>query len=120
MVSALVANGEDARVLVMTTNLPALGADRWTAAVLLFHDHDWEGPILSQLLETDAFYIGAMGSRAAHQARCDDLRSRGIADEQIARIQGPIGLIPSMRDPETLAVSVLAELIDRYNTACLA
>lgn len=93
------------------------GCDRWTAAVLLFHDHDWEPPILARLLPGESFYIGAMGSRTAHAARSDALRALGVAQADIDRIVAPIGLIPSLRDPETLAVSILAEVLQRYLAA---
>jgi xanthine dehydrogenase accessory factor len=85
--------------------------DRWSAAVLFFHDHDWEPPILQQLLDSDAFYIGAQGSHLARADRDRALAAMGVAENKIARIAGPIGLIPSTRDPRSLAVSVLAEVL---------
>ncbi|GHC71888.1 XdhC family protein [Limoniibacter endophyticus] len=92
--------------------MPAdLPIDDRTAAILFFHDHSWEPTILARLLETPAFYIGAQGSRRAHDGRIAELRRIGVR-EGLARIKGPIGLIPSARDPRTLAVSVLAEVLD--------
>lgn len=86
-------------------------ADPWTAVTLFYHDHDREPPILAEALATNAFYIGAQGSRRSHAARVRALRDMGVAEEDIARLRGPIGLIPSARDPQVLAVSVLAEIL---------
>ena len=61
-----------------------------------------------------------MGSRNTHEQRCAALLARGVDNSKLDRITAPIGVIPSMRDPETLAISVLAEVIDRYNAAFLA
>ncbi len=91
--------------------LPPLKLDRWTAAVLFFHDHDWEPAILSRMLESEAFYIGAQGSHLARQNRDADLLAMGVEPEKIGRIIGPVGLIPSVRDPRSLAVSVLAQVL---------
>lgn len=88
-----------------------LFVDQWTAIVLFFHDHDWEPNILKSALISNALYIGAQGSRRARDARYDALRNDGVSEADIARLHGPIGLIPSTRDPRTLAVSVLAEIL---------
>ena len=88
-----------------------LGADPWTAAVLFFHDHDWEPPILKALLASPAFYIGSQGSQRARDARMLELEAMGVSAEDRARLHGPVGLIPSARDAGTLAVSVLAEVL---------
>lgn len=86
-------------------------ADALTAIVFLFHDHDWEPDLLVQALEGEAFYIGAMGSRATQARRTAELAERRLTPSIIARIAGPIGLIPAARDPDTLALSVMAELV---------
>lgn len=93
-------------------DMPAdIAVDRWTAATLFYHEHDREPPILHRLLQTDAFYIGAQGSKAARDTRIAALREASVCDADIARLRGPIGLIPSSRDPRTLAISVLAEIL---------
>jgi len=80
---------------------------------LFFHDHDWEPPLLADALKTEAFYIGAQGSQRARDARLADLRAMDVPEEQLTRLTGPVGLIPSARDPGTLAVSVLAEVLSK-------
>ena len=89
-----------------------LDVDDRTAILLFFHDHDWEPPILSGALRTPAFYVGAKGSRKASETRLQALEGMGVSVESRARLRGPVGLIPSARDPKTLAVSVLAEVLD--------
>jgi len=92
-------------------NIPNSDDDPWTAVVLMFHDHEWEPEILSQALSGPAFYIGAMGSLRTHKIRKAALQERGIPNKDIDRIHGPIGLIPSMRDANLLALSTLAEIV---------
>jgi xanthine dehydrogenase accessory factor len=88
-----------------------LDIDAHTAVVLFFHDHSWEPPILTHALASPAFYIGAQGSRKARDGRLEAMRCLGVRDEDLERLRGPIGLIPSVRDPRSLAVSVLAEVL---------
>ncbi|MEM6711845.1 MAG: XdhC family protein [Pseudomonadota bacterium] len=88
-----------------------LKVDPWTAIILFFHDHDWEPPILKGAVDTPAFYIGAQGSQRARDARLQEMITLGVPSEQLERLHGPVGLIPSARDAGTLAVSVLAEVL---------
>ncbi|MFN3525442.1 MAG: XdhC family protein [Paracoccus sp. (in: a-proteobacteria)] len=92
-------------------DLASVSIDPDTAAILFFHDHDLEPDILQHLLGSPAFYIGAQGSRATQTARLARLRGMGLADDLLGRITGPVGLIPSSRDPNALAISVLAEIV---------
>ena len=89
--------------------------DRWTAIAFFFHDHDWETKLMAEALASPAFYIGAMGSNKTHAERSELLASIGVEQDSIERIAAPIGLIPSSRDPETLALSALAQIVDCYN-----
>ncbi|MEM0946529.1 MAG: XdhC family protein [Pseudomonadota bacterium] len=93
-----------------------LDVDDRTAIILFFHDHDWEPPILEGALRTPAFYIGAQGSQRARDARLLSLEAMGVAQKERERLHGPVGLIPSARDAGTLAVSVLAEILDKAMT----
>ena len=85
--------------------------DARTAVVLLFHEHSWEPPILAHALASDTFYIGALGSLQTHQNRLKHLSELGVSGEAAARLRSPIGLIPSVRDPRSLAISVLSDII---------
>lgn len=88
--------------------------DAWTAFVLLFHDQDWEVPLLRQALEGPAFYVGAVGSKRTHAARRMALELAGCSREEIDFVRGPIGLVPSLRDASMLAVSTLAEIVEAF------
>ncbi|UTS82631.1 XdhC family protein [Phaeobacter piscinae] len=87
--------------------------DQFSAVVLFFHDHEWEPPILQRAVATEAFYIGAQGSHRAAAVRLSEMAALGASGSDLERIAGPIGLIPSVRDPRTLAVSVLAEILQK-------
>ncbi|NOX72173.1 MAG: XdhC family protein [Alphaproteobacteria bacterium] len=105
-------SGGSPTVKMKSARFPASNRpDRWSAVVLFFHDHEWEPPILKAALGTAAFYIGAQGSQRARDNRLDELANLGVTPDQIARLKGPIGLVPSARDARTLAVSVLAEIL---------
>jgi xanthine dehydrogenase accessory factor len=93
---------------------PDLVADPCTAILLLFHDHEWERALLSWAVTTPAFFIGAQGGGPARHARSSMLLSEGATQEQVDRIRSPVGLIARTRDPETLALSVLAEIVGDY------
>ncbi len=94
--------------------MPArLVPDAWTAVVLFFHDHEMEPDLLAQALETPSFFIGAQGSQRARDARLAALRAQGVSPDKLTRLRGPIGLVPSARDARTLAVSVLAEVLEQ-------
>lgn len=97
--------------LIHPNTPPSTNDDRRTAVVCLFHDHDWEGALLQQALAGPAFYIGAMGSERTHKVRCQMLRDLGVSSDDIARINGPIGLVASQRDARLLALSILAEIM---------
>ncbi len=92
----------------------ALGSspmDRWTAALVAFHDHDWEAPVLAQILGAPCFYVGVMGSKKAHTNRLERLTAMGVAPAALLRIRSPIGLIGGAKSRASLAVGVLAELV---------
>jgi xanthine dehydrogenase accessory factor len=82
--------------------------------VLVFtHDTKFDEPALIAALETDAGYIGALGSRRTHADRVQRLRERGIDDDRIGRIASPSGLDIGARTPVETAISILAEVIAR-------
>ena len=93
-----------------------LTADRWTAIVLLFHDHEWEEALLDWALRSPAFLIGAQGGAPARATRTARLAALGYAPEQIARIASPIGTVGHSREPSALALSVLAGISGAYET----
>lgn len=94
---------------------PLLDPDPWTACIFYFHDHDWEARLMKQALSSPAFYIGAMGSHKTHAVRQKHLEDIGVTGQEFARMVAPIGLIPSSRDPATLALSTLAQVVECYH-----
>ena len=108
---------EGIRPLATRTALPAVAGDPWSAVVFVFHDRDWEEALLPQALALPAFYHGAVGSTRTQRARRAALRAAGAPPARIEALRGPIGLIPGARDPATLALSIVAELVQDYH-AC--
>ena len=69
---------------------------------------------MARALDLPHFFIGAMGGRRAHANRVETLRALGVSAEAIASIEAPIGLFHSSRDPDTLALSTLAQVVRAY------
>ena len=90
--------------------MPPLDPDRRTAVVTLTHDPKIDDPALAAVLRSDAFYIGALGSRKTHAARVERLTESGFDAEEIGRIHGPVGLSLGAVSPAEIAVSILAQV----------
>ncbi len=82
-----------------------------TAVILLTHDPKLDDPALHIALQSEAFYIGALGSKKTHQQRKNRLKDAGFTEKQIGRIHGPIGLNIGASSPEEIAISILSEVI---------
>ena len=91
--------------------MSALGLDGRTALVALTHDPKIDDPALEAALASDAFYVGALGSRKTQGARRERLGAAGFSSADVDRIHGPIGLPIGARTPEEIAVAVLAQVI---------
>jgi len=85
--------------------------DRDTAVVVLTHDDKFDIPALAAALASDAFYVGALGSRRAQENRRERLREAGVTEQQLDRLRGPAGLDIGAESPAETAVSVLAEAL---------
>lgn len=114
-VDAIAALGGDVIRLKTPTSSKSFQPDPWTACVFLFHDHDWEARLMQQALASPAFYVGAMGSYKTHDHRKQLLDDIGVSADDIAKMIAPIGLIPSTRDPATLALSTLGQIVEHYH-----
>jgi xanthine dehydrogenase accessory factor len=91
--------------------LEALTPDARTAIVTLTHDPKLDDPALEIALKSDAFYIGSLGSKRTHASRLDRLAELGFNSEDVARINGPIGLDLGATSPTEIAVAILGEVI---------
>jgi xanthine dehydrogenase accessory factor len=91
--------------------LAQVAPDHATAVVVLTHDDKFDVPALQAALATEAFYVGALGSRRNQERRRERLLEAGVSEEAIERIAGPCGLdIGADSQPET-ALSMLAEIV---------
>jgi xanthine dehydrogenase accessory factor len=85
--------------------------DHQTAIVVLTHDDKFDEPALIGALETEAFYIGALGSRRNQERRRERLLEAGVAESALERIMGPCGLDVGADTQEETALSILAEIL---------
>jgi xanthine dehydrogenase accessory factor len=97
--------------------MQALKPDSRTAVVALTHDPKIDDPALTVALKSDAFYIGALGSKKTHANRLARLREAGFDDRILARIHGPIGLKIGAKSPAEIAISILAEVTSVLHAA---
>jgi xanthine dehydrogenase accessory factor len=84
--------------------------DSRSAVIALTHDPKLDDMGLMEALKTDAFYVGAIGSRVNNARRRERLRELDLSEEQIAKLHGPIGIYIGSKTPYEIAVSILAEL----------
>ena len=78
--------------------------------MVLAHDPKIDDPALEAALGSEAFYVGALGSKKTHAARLERLSARGFSKEQLIRIHGPVGLAIGARSPSEIALSILAQM----------
>ena len=116
-VAALERQGVAAEHLATRNRPPALRSDAWTAFVFLFHDRDWEEMLLPWALAQPAFYVGAVGSRRTQAARLEMLATNGVDRTAQAALRPHVGLIPSTRDPATLALSIVADIVEMFGAS---
>ncbi len=85
--------------------------DRDTAVVVLTHDDKFDIPALAVALRSEAFYVGALGSRRAQAMRRERLLEVGVTQAQLDRLRGPAGLDIGAETPAETAVSILGEAL---------
>jgi xanthine dehydrogenase accessory factor len=85
--------------------------DHQTAIVVLTHDDKFDEPALIGALATEAFYVGALGSRRNQERRRERLLEAGVAEAELERIMGPCGLDIGADTQEETALSILAEIL---------
>ena len=91
--------------------LAQVAPDHATAVVVLTHDEKFDVPALVGTLATEAFYIGALGSRRNQEKRRERLLEAGVTEEQVNRIHGPAGLDIGAHSPSETALSILGEIL---------
>src|SRR4051812_14465066 len=85
--------------------------DHATAVVFLTHDDKFDIPAIVGTLATDAFYLGAIGSRRNQARRREVLLEEGVSEEALERLHGPAGLDLGAHTPAETALSILAEVL---------
>lgn len=113
------AEAEEIRAVAITNvhAVPDFEADKRSAIVFMFHDHAWERTLIPAVLDTEAFYIGAMGSRRTHRQRLEMLESQGVDSIRLSRIRGPAGLFSGAKTGPDIAMSILAEIMQIERSA---
>jgi len=91
--------------------LDAMIIDRRTAIVTVAHDPKVDDMALLSALHSNAFYIGALGSKANNQQRRQRLMAHfAFTQAQVDRLHGPVGLNIGSKSPPEIALSILAEI----------
>ena len=85
--------------------------DPFTALISVTHDPKIDDPAIVAGLQSDCFYVGALGSRKTHGRRLERLRDAGVSAVDLRRIRAPIGLDIGASGPAEIAVAILAEVI---------
>jgi len=86
-----------------------------TALIALTHDPKIDDQGIHAALNSNAFYIGCLGSKRTHSKRLGRLKDAGFSDKQLNRIHGPIGLDISAKSPAEISVSIMAQIIQIQN-----
>ncbi len=90
----------------------AFKPDRRSCVIALTHDPKLDDLALLEALNTDAFYIGAIGSRRNNEARHQRMAEHfELSESTLARLRGPIGIYIGSKTPSEIAVSVMAEVL---------
>ncbi len=100
--------------------LAARPLDAYTALVAVTHDPKIDDGPLKAALEAGCFYVGALGSRKTHAARCERLAALGLGPDRIGRIAAPIGLDIGAATPAEIAVAILGQVIESLRQRPLA
>ena len=85
--------------------------DKRTCLVTLTHEPNLDDRALKIALESDCFYIGALGSKKTHSKRIQRLKDMGFDKNSTKRVNGPIGLPINAKKPNEIAVSIISEII---------
>lgn len=88
-----------------------LSYDPATAVVMVAHDYKWDLPVLKKVLETEAGYVGMLGSRRRGEGILGMLAEDGVGAERIARVHTPVGLDIGAASAQEIALSILAEIV---------
>ncbi|KKI19391.1 XdhC family protein [Sphingomonas sp. Ag1] len=86
-----------------------------TAVVTLSHDTKIDDPALVAALAANTGYVGALGSRKSHAARLQRLAEAGVSADDLARIDGPVGLDIGAIGPAEIALSIAGAMVKAFH-----
>jgi len=104
-------NADEVLVAWPEETLAQVRPDHSTAIVVLTHDDKFDLPMLAGALASDAFYVGALGSRRNQERRRELLLEAGVDESAVEGISGPAGLDIGAHTPAETALSILAEIM---------
>jgi len=93
--------------------------DSRCAVVALTHDPKLDDLALMEALKSEAFYVGAIGSRSNDEKRRERLLEFDLTPDQLEKLHGPIGLYIGSKTPSEIAISILAEMTAVKNDVLL-
>lgn len=97
----------------------AMRPDARSAVLALTHDPKLDDLALMEALKSDAFYVGAIGSRVNNARRRERLKLFDLDDAQLDRLHGPVGIYIGSKTPAEIAISILAEMTAAKNGVAL-
>jgi xanthine dehydrogenase accessory factor len=86
-------------------------SDRHSIVITLTHDPRIDDMALMEALTTDAWYVGALGSRRTTEKRLQRLRQLEISEDRLAALHAPVGLDIGSKTPLEIAVAIMAQLV---------
>ncbi|MEK9966085.1 MAG: XdhC family protein [Rhodospirillaceae bacterium] len=97
--------------------LNALAIDNRTAVVTLTHDPKLDDPALHVALQSEAFYVGSLGSKRTHAGRVERLTEAGYTEAEIGRIHAPVGLAINAKSPAEIAIAIMGQITQVLHSA---
>ena len=98
----------------------AFKPDRRSCVIALTHDPKLDDLALLEALNTEAFYVGAIGSRRNNEARHQRMAEHfSVSEKDLSKLRGPIGIYIGSKTPPEIAVSVMAEVLAVKNGVVL-
>ena len=97
-----------------------IGLDAWTFVAVATHDTELDEDALTAALVSPAPYVGVLGARRRLPERLERLKRRGVTEDQLRRLRGPIGLDLGGKSPFEIAVGVMAEATALVNGASIS
>ncbi|MDD4569830.1 MAG: XdhC/CoxI family protein [Tepidanaerobacteraceae bacterium] len=100
-------------------NLGKVHIDENTCIVIVTHAHKYDQDALETVIDSDAGYIGMIGSVTKVRTCFENLREKGISNELIDRVYSPIGLDIGGESPEEIALSIMAQIQAVTHNKCV-